>query len=138
MSYNPFFIYVVTYKLNVFICLISKSDTKLNINYDWELVAEKKECGGSEINLSYHTTAATADIAMCAHLCKEKSTMFALGTNGFGSDSHDRCFEHGCSCLCETAAKPDGTCDIVSHAGFRLYRYTHRYTDIHKSKIKSI
>ena len=110
---------------------IFKSDAKLNIDYDWNLVAEKKECDGSEINFNYKTTMATEDIAMCAHICREKSSMFALGTNDFGND---RCnvdgYKHGCSCLCETGAKPDGTCDIVGATGYRLYKYK-------KGKMKS-
>ena len=95
-------------------------------------MAEKKECDGSEINFNYKTTMATEDIGMCAHICREKSSMFALGTNDFGND---RCnvdsYKHGCSCLCETGAKPDGTCDIIGATGYRLYKYK-------KSKIKSL
>merc|ERR1712117_809870 len=34
-----------------------------------------------------------------------------------------RCYHDGCKCLCETAAKPDGTCKQVYTSGYDLYRY---------------
>ena len=46
--------------------------------------------------------------------------MFALGTNDFGVN---RCNRKGCKCLCETSAEDDGTCDVVSHKGYRLYKF---------------
>ena len=46
--------------------------------------------------------------------------MFAFGTNDHGED---RCYDGGCNCYCETAAAPDGTCNKVSHNGYRLYRF---------------
>ena len=61
----------------------------------------------------------TFDVENCAKMCHGKSTMFAMGTNDYGTN---RCSEAGCSCLCETAAASDGTCNKVSHSGFRLYR----------------
>ena len=46
--------------------------------------------------------------------------MFAFGTNDFGTD---RCYDDGCACLCETSASPLGSCNTVSHNGYRLYKY---------------
>ena len=46
--------------------------------------------------------------------------MFALGTNDFGTT---RCYADGCTCLCETGAREDGTCDTVNHNGYHLYRF---------------
>ena len=46
--------------------------------------------------------------------------MFAFGTNDFGVT---RCYSDGCTCLCETGAKDDGTCDTVNHNGYHLYRF---------------
>ena len=46
--------------------------------------------------------------------------MFALGTNDFGTT---RCYADGCTCLCETGAEDDGTCDTVDHKGYHLYRF---------------
>ena len=56
----------------------------------------------------------------CAKTCNGVASMFAFGTNDFGVT---RCYSDGCTCLCETGAKDDGTCDAVDHSGFRLYRY---------------
>ena len=79
------------------------------------LVSEKRECGGSEIHAG---TLATVD--KCANSCNGKSSMFAFGTNDYGTV---RCGETGCSCYCETAASSEGTCSENSHPGFRLYKY---------------
>ena len=46
--------------------------------------------------------------------------MFIFGTNDFGTN---RCFVEGCNCVCETSAKDDGTCDMESHDGYRLYKF---------------
>ena len=35
----------------------------------------------------------------------------------------NRCDEIGCACICETAANPDGTCNMVDHKGYRLFKY---------------
>ena len=45
--------------------------------------------------------------------------MFALGTNDFGVQC---CYADGRTCLCETGAKYDGTCETVDHKGYHLYR----------------
>merc|ERR1719242_733176 len=81
----------------------------------YELVADKKECGGKEDFKGYIST-----LEQCAKTCKTISTMFAYGTNDFGTT---RCNNNGCKCYCETAAFTDGTCSEVNHNGFRLYRY---------------
>ena len=49
--------------------------------------------------------------------------MFIFGTNDFGQN---RCDEDGCVCVCETGAKDDGTCNMVSHDGYNLYKFKTR------------
>ena len=56
----------------------------------------------------------------CANECKGKASMFIFGTNDFGND---RCSEQGCSCSCEISATRGGTCNMVSHTGYRLYKF---------------
>ena len=85
-----------------------------NANIEWNLVVKTKECGGSEVNKGRMDS-----IDECAKACNGISSMFAFGTNDFGVV---RCFSDGCQCLCETAAKDDGTCDMVDHKGYHLYR----------------
>ena len=79
------------------------------------LVGAKKECGGSEKNKGRMDS-----IDECAKACKGIASMFVFGTNDF---EVDRCNAQGCTCYCETAAKDDGTCQIVDHKGYRLYRF---------------
>ena len=86
-----------------------------NIFLEWSLVEETKECGGQEISKGNKDS-----IDDCAKACDGVSSMFALGTNDFGTT---RCYADGCSCLCETGAKDDGTCDTVNHNGYHLYRF---------------
>ena len=57
----------------------------------------------------------------CAMACNGVSSMFALGTNNFGTT---RCDENGCACLCERSASEDGSCSMVDHKGYILYKYT--------------
>ena len=78
-------------------------------------MGEKQECGGSEKGKGR-----VASVEDCAEACKGVSSMFALGTNDFGVN---RCNRKGCKCLCETSAEDDGTCDVVSHKGYRLYKF---------------
>ena len=78
------------------------------------LVADKKECGGSEISKGYQPS-----IVDCANQCKETASMFALGTNDYGKP---RCNNNGCTCLCETSVTITGSCDQVNHDGYRLYK----------------
>ena len=83
----------------------------------WELVENRAECTGSEIRAPGGYKVNTRN---CAESCKGISTMFAYGTNDYGTI---RCNEGGCNCLCETAATPEGTCTIKGHPGYRLFRY---------------
>ena len=57
----------------------------------------------------------------CAKACTEHASMFVFGTNDFGVD---RCDMTGCNCLCETAARSDGTCNTADHRGYRLYKFS--------------
>ena len=81
----------------------------------WELIAEKKECGGSEINKGYESA-----LEDCAKQCRGTASMFLFGTNDYGTT---RCNDDGCTCVCETSATVDGSCDQVNHSGYRLYKY---------------
>ena len=78
-------------------------------------MGEKEECGGSEKNKGR-----VESVDACAQACKGVSSMFALGTNDFGVN---RCNSNGCKCLCETSAADDGTCNVVNHKGYRLYKF---------------
>ena len=84
-------------------------------NIEWSLVVETKECGGQEISKGNRDS-----VDECAKACNGVASMFALGTNDFGTT---RCYADGCACLCETGAKDDGTCDTVDHKGYHLYRF---------------
>ena len=84
------------------------------------LVANKKECNGSEILFDIFNQDAKKSISDCANECRDKASMFIFGTNEFGND---RCSENGCSCSCETSAAQDGTCNMVSHDGYQLYKF---------------
>ena len=85
----------------------------------WTHVADKQECGGSEVNKR-----GVKDMKSCARECYGVSSMFIYGTNDFGTN---RCGEawvgNGCACVCETAAKVEGTCNMVKHNGYRLFKY---------------
>ena len=81
----------------------------------WELVAEKKECDGSEVSKGKKSS-----LEDCATECRGTASVFAFGTNDYGTI---RCNDAGCTCLCETSATVDGSCDQVNHNGFRLYKY---------------
>ena len=82
---------------------------------EWLLIADKTECAGSEN--SYYDISTVGE---CSKRCKNQSSMFAYGTNDYGTT---RCSSIGCTCLCETAASKDGTCSQTSHNGYRLYKY---------------
>ena len=83
---------------------------------EWVLVQEKTECSGSESFIGEFPS-----ISGCASQCKMVSSMFAFGTNDYGTE---RCNNDGCKCLCETSATEEGTCTIVNHNGYRLYKYS--------------
>jgi len=80
----------------------------------WTLVGEKKECAGADGYVRLPTVDA------CASNCRGVASMFAFGTNDFGTP---RCDDGGCLCLCEKSARADGTCDQVNHNGYRLYTF---------------
>ena len=84
----------------------------------WTLVAVKTECDGE--NIAYNSAEQIQYVEECAETCKGKSAMFAFGTSDYGTS---RCEGGGCYCLCETAAREDGTCNQVTHEGYRLYTY---------------
>ena len=87
---------------------------------DYTHVATKKECTGSEIYAGKFDR-----IEQCFQKCKRISSIFAWGTNEFGTIRCDENDEMGpCKCLCETAAKPGGSCTQTSHNGYRIYRLT--------------
>ena len=81
-------------------------------------MAEQAECDGNEIG--YDSNEQIASVEECAERCKGVSSMFVFGTNDFGNP---RCNDKGCYCICETAAKIDGTCTQIEHTGYRLYKY---------------
>ena len=87
------------------------------VNYSH--VEDKVECNGAEI---YHRN--VKDVASCAGVCKNVSSLFVYGTNEFGTN---RCKipsnPEGCACGCETAATSDGTCETKDHYGFKLYKF---------------
>ena len=82
---------------------------------DWQQIAEKKECKGSEVGHRLNS------IDDCATACKGVASLFAFGTNDF---ENNRCYNNGCDCLCETAATSQGTCEQKDHDGYRLYKYS--------------
>ena len=84
-------------------------------NTGWVLVAERKECSGSEVEKPRVPL-----VADCAANCHGIASMFIFGTNDF---EKPRCNEEGCWCICETSAAIHGTCDQTDHNGYRLYKY---------------
>ena len=81
----------------------------------WNLVGQKLDCDGSEEAIGRLT-----EIGDCASACIGISSMFIFGTNDFGTN---RCYDDGCECFCETSASPIGSCNTISHEGYRLYKY---------------
>ena len=84
---------------------------------------EKHECYAKnmkdhEILHYWHGT-----IDDCANECRGHSTMFAVGTNDFGTNDFARCKMGKCSCVCETSASEDGQCFQTPNNGYRLYKY---------------
>jgi len=85
---------------------------------NFKLVAQGTECNGAEKKVGYR-----ASPAACAQSCSGKSSMFAFGTNNFGTI---RCRSDGhCWCYCETASA-NGVCtgSLSKHNGYNLYRFT--------------
>ena len=79
------------------------------------MLHEKKECGGLE-----HYAGIQTNLEDCARSCRGISSVFAYGTNDYGTI---RCYNQGCHCYCETSSFPNGTCSLVNHNGYRLYKY---------------
>ena len=80
------------------------------------LVGSRMECAGSEV-LYY-----ASSIDDCAIKCEGIAEMFIFGTNDFGDS--DKCSDNGlCKCFCETSSSYDGTCQQISHNGYRLFKY---------------
>ena len=75
---------------------------------DWSIVSENHECSGSEI---FKTLQSGADISDCADECRGVSSMFLFRD------------PPRADCYCETAATPEGTCDVSSAYGYHLYKY---------------
>jgi hypothetical protein len=96
------------------------------------LVAGKTECGGSEVGKGK-----LPSVDDCASKCEGVASMFAFGTNDFGTD---RCNDEGCSCYCETSATEEGTCEREDHNGYRLYKYgiSNSKGDYHELHIRKI
>ena len=82
---------------------------------DWVLVSDVSECSGSEIDQGQ-----LENVIQCGERCRGVSTMFIFGTNDYGKTP---CENGKCRCWCETSATTDGTCDITTNNGFRLYAY---------------
>ena len=93
--------------------LISISENEI-----WTVTTETNLCIQRSEEISDPLFFATID--ECSEMCKKVSSMFAYGTNDYGTT---RCNSAGCTCLCETAASKDGTCSQTSHNGYRLYKY---------------
>ena len=88
-----------------------------HFHLDWILVAEKKECGGSEVAVGPKAT-----LSECAKSCRGNSSMFIYGTNDFTAPRCNINGEEGCMCYCETSSTTRG-CNEVRNNGFRLYKY---------------
>ena len=83
---------------------------------EFTLVAERKECGGSEKFKGRFFT-----VEECALKCNEIASMFIFGTNNFGQRRCNK--KKGCKCYCETSANDNGSCTEKNHKGYRLYKY---------------
>ena len=92
-----------------------KNDLTKRIIAGWSLVGEKQECRGEEEYIGRFET-----VEECGDACGGVATMFIFGTNDFGKN---RCNRNGCKCICEVEAAYDGTCNVKTHRGYRLYRY---------------
>ena len=75
---------------------------------EYDLVAENKECDGSEIKSGNF-----ASVSECASSCKSASSMFIFRI--------DTCSL--CDCYCETNATNDGTCHMKDIFGYSLYKF---------------
>ena len=62
-----------------------------NKKVGWRIVGLKRECAGKSKSLGMIAT-----IGECARECKKEASMFAYGTNDFGTD---RCYDQKCKCM---------------------------------------
>ena len=84
------------------------------------LVAEKKECGGSEVLFGDYDVQSLKE---CANGCSLiKASMFIYGTNDFEEQRCNEDGRKGCRCYCETSSK-GGECNQKDHKGYRLYKF---------------
>ena len=84
---------------------------------------EKHECYAKDMKDHEILHYLYGTIDDCANECRGHSTMFAVGTNDFGTNDFPRCNKGKCSCICETSASKDGQCYQYPHNGYRLYKY---------------
>ena len=97
----------------------------------WSLVAEKKECSGSEVAKGDACRGpgfydkCMPSVQDCAMACVGVSSMIAFGTDKFG---RTRCDKKGCVCSCETSAREDGSCNMRNHNGYILYKLSNTGT----------
>ena len=84
----------------------------------WISIADKTECGGSEISKGTKKT-----LSDCAKTCQGLSSMFIYGTNDFGEDKCKTNGTEDCPCYCETSYNKAGECKMVENNGYRLYKY---------------
>ena len=78
-------------------------------------MTEKHECSGAEKHGCLQTSAEE-----CARSCQNISSMFIFGR---ADEKNGRCFGSKCTCVCETAATTDGSCNVIGHSGYDLYKY---------------
>lgn len=87
------------------------------------LVKNKVMCVGGKVYKS-----ALPSAQHCANACKGISSMFAYGTNDYGTT---RCWRSGnCDCYCQPAASSDGTCKTRSHKGYNLFRFDAEFSSV--------
>ena len=84
------------------------------------LVAEKRECDGSEVAFGDGGTQSLKECAEGCHMLD--ASMFIFGTNDFGKPM---CSEDKCECYCETSSKA-GVCNQKDNKGFRLYKFVQK------------
>ena len=84
------------------------------------LVAEKRECDGSEVAFGDGGAQSLKECAEGCHMLN--ASMFTFGTNDFGVPL---CSEDKCECYCETSSKA-GVCNQKDHKGFRLYKFVQK------------
>ena len=75
------------------------------------------ECAGAESDKGQ-----VESLATCADECRrEKSSMFAYGTNEYGVS---RCDDHKCRCRCQTASSNEEcTAGKIENNGYNLYAF---------------